>query len=179
MKFSKLFLMAAVCCGLMVSSVVAQEKKSDDEKKKKEIAAVTKMMMGKWEIDKEKSLAAAKKAEADENQIQQIEEMADNSMVVEFGKDGEMGVDMGQFQMDGDWEVSEVKTKDKKKHIVLTTEMTGPDGSSQEMTLNAIVLEKGVVKMWPDNQEESAAVVFKRVKEKKKDKKEKKDKKDK
>ncbi len=175
MKFSKIFWMAAVCCGLMVSSVVAQEKK-DDDKKKKEIAAVTKMMMGKWEIDKEKSMAAAKKAEAGEDEIANIERMAEGGTVVKFAKGGEMAVNTDQFDVEGEWEVSEVKMKDKKKHVIVKTEITGPDGSSQEMTLNAIVLGKDLVKMWPDTAEETGAIVFKRVKAKKKDKKDKKDK---
>ena len=169
MKYSKVFWMVAIGCSLMVSSVVAQ--KDDDKKKDKAIAAMTKMIMGKWEVDKEKSLAAAKKAEADDDQIASIERMAEGGMIVEFAKDGEMGVDMGQMQLDGDWEVTEVKTKGKKKTFRVKTEMTGPDGSSQEMTLNGVVLGKDNVKMWPETEDEGEAIVFKRVKkEKKKDK---------
>ena len=159
--------------GLMVSLATtitsAQDKKQD--KKKDDKAEFAKWLKGKWEVDTEKSIKLAEKAEADQSRIDQIEQMG--SMTIEFVDDGGLLINMQQFELEGDWEVDSVEVKDKVKQGVLATEVVGPDGSSQSLNLNVVVRGKGEIKIWPDNEDESEAIVMKRAKEEKKDKKEK------
>ena len=153
--FSKMMLAVCLVCGLTVTALQAQDK----EKKKDDKAEFAKWIAGKWEVDADKSIEAAKKAGATDEELNQMEEMSE--MTIEFTKDGGLMVDVTQFQIEGDWEVKSVETKDKKKHVVLDTNVVGPDGSEQSMELNVIVVKAGVIKIWPQTEDESGGMIMK------------------
>ena len=119
MNILKVVLLLATFNIACVSSTTAQKKEADS--KKDNIAKVEKRMIGKWLYDREKSLAAAKKAGLDEEIISALKRPADGSSFVEFLKDGECTLGRGAKKKEF-WEISDIKTKNKKQHFTMKIE---------------------------------------------------------
>ena len=173
MKFTEFRSIACLFLGLscwfaMVSEagaqVAAQEETRQEETKEELLESMAKWIVGKWEVDMDKSFQAAEDIGLDE---QEIEDFLANKVVMDFDKKGGVLIEAMGIEMEGDYELVKAAKKDDQVRFVIGMVVIAQD-QEQSIDLECRQLSKDSVWIRPSEESGAPPLVF--VKAKKKDK---------